>query len=150
MTGCAVVISLVRPLRWILVVSVAVIHLGCGSAITAPRIEGAIAPTFTNLVRLQMTWLGLPPLSATDVGVRANCRRLLGDDAGSGEWTCVLVWQGPDRRRLRDTYELFVTTDGCYTATASVEALGGPTLKSENGREVRNLLYAFEGCFDTT
>jgi hypothetical protein len=61
-----------------------------------------------------------------------------------------VVWQGPDRRRLRDTYELFVTTDGCYMATASVEALGGPVLRAENGREVRNLLYAFEGCFDTT
>lgn len=137
-------------LRWIALVGVAVAQAGCGPAITAVRIERAIGPTFTNLVRLQMTFLDLPPLSAADIGVRTSCRRLLGDAAGSGEWTCVLVWQGPDRRRLRDTYELFVTTDGCYTATASVEALGGPTLKSESGHEVRNLLYAFEGCFDTT
>jgi hypothetical protein len=35
-------------------------------------------------------------------------------------------------------------------ATASGESLGGPMLKSEDGRAVRNLLYAFEGCFDTT
>jgi hypothetical protein len=37
-----------------------------------------------------------------------------------------------------------------YTATTSAESIGGPVLKAEDGREVRNLLYAFEGCFDTT
>jgi hypothetical protein len=60
----------------------------------------------------------------------------------------ALVWQGPDRRTLRDTYDLSVTTDGCYTATATGEGLGGPTLKTRDDREVRNLLYVFEGCID--
>jgi hypothetical protein len=52
---------------------------------------------------------------------------------------------------LRDAYDLFVGTDGCYTATVDVTEghLGGPTVKSSDGRDVRNLLYAFEGCFDT-
>jgi hypothetical protein len=42
--------------------------------------------------------------------------------------------------------------DGCYTATADgAEAhVGGPTLKTLRGATVRNLLYAFDGCFDTT
>jgi hypothetical protein len=130
----------------------AFIVFGCGpSPITPTRIEGAIAPTFANLVHTQMSWLGLPAMSASDLSVTARCRRFLaGENVGSGEWTCSLVWRGPDRRVLRDTYELLVTTDGCYTATASRESLGGPTLKAENGRDVRNLLYTFEGCFDTT
>jgi hypothetical protein len=38
----------------------------------------------------------------------------------------------------------------CYTATVVGENLGGPTLKASDGRIVRNLMYAFEGCFDTT
>jgi hypothetical protein len=63
---------------------------------------------------------------------------------------CTLVWQGPDRRTLRDTYDLMVGTDGCFAASVSGESLGGPTLKATDGRTVRNLLYAFEGCFDTT
>jgi hypothetical protein len=29
------------------------------------------------------------------------------------------------------------------------ESLGGPVLKASDGRPVRNLLYAFDGCFDT-
>ncbi len=35
---------------------------GCGpSPITSGRIEGAIAPTFANLVHVQLSRLGLPP-----------------------------------------------------------------------------------------
>src|SRR5262249_35139067 len=101
---------------------------GCGaSPITAVRFENAIQPAFGNLVDLQVSRLGLPPLPAPDFAVTAICRRQTGADSGSGDWSCAMVWQGPDRRTLRDTYDLFVGTDGCYTATASGENLGGPT-----------------------
>jgi hypothetical protein len=124
--------------------------LRCGSPITSTRIEKSIAPTFANLVHLQVSWLGLPAMAPSEFAVKASCRRLLDEGtAGSGEWICTIFWKGPDRRTLRDNYELFVTTDGCYTASIDGEALGGPTLKAENGRVVRNLLYTFEGCFDT-
>src|SRR5262245_11123405 len=136
-------------LRCALVASAAVLVYGCGSTpITPARIEVALAATFGNLVHVQMSWLGLPPMATPEFAVKASCRRLLtGKNAGSGEWSCALVWRGPDRRMVRDTYELFVTPDGCYTATASAENVGGPTLKAEDGSQVRNLLYVFEGCF---
>ena len=126
--------------------------LACGSSpITSARIEGAIAPTFANLVQVQVSWLGLPAMAASDFAVKATCRRLTGgNNAGSGEWACTLVWKGPDRQTLRDTYDLFVATDGCFMATVASESLGGPTLKASDGRDVRNLLYAFDGCFDIT
>ncbi len=83
--------------------------------------------------------------------MRARCRKLAGTNAaGAGDWTCTLVWQDPDARPLRDTYDLFVATDGCSTATGEGDNLGGPTLKASDGTDVRNLLYQFEGCFDTT
>jgi hypothetical protein len=123
----------------------------CGrSAITSNRIETAIQTTFANLVELQVSRLGLPPMTAPDFAVTAICRKQPTDGAGAGEWVCTLVWQGPDRRTLRDTYDLQVGTDGCFAASVSGETLGGPTLKASDGRTVRNLLYAFEGCFDTT
>lgn len=62
----------------------------------------------------------------------------------------MLIWRSPDRQTLRDTYDLLVATDGCYTATVTGESLGGPVLKTSDGRDVRNLLYTFDGCFDTT
>ena len=143
---------IVRALGSALVAAATVLVYGCGSSPIVPaRIEGALASTFANLVHVQMSWLGLPPMATSEFAVKASCRRLLGQkNAGSGEWACALVWRGPDRRTVRDTYDLFVTPDGCYTATASAENVGGPTLKAEDGSQVRNLLYVFEGCFDTT
>jgi hypothetical protein len=35
-------------------------------------------------------------------------------------------------------------------ASLAGESLGGPILKTKDGKNVRNLLYAFDGCFDTT
>jgi hypothetical protein len=123
----------------------------CGSSpITSARIEGAIAPTFTNLIQLQISWLGLPPMPASELDVLTSCRKTVAGTTGSGEWTCTMLWKGPDRRSLRDTYDVFVNTDGCYTATVEGESLGGPMLEAPNGNQVKNLLYVFEGCFDTT
>jgi hypothetical protein len=120
------------------------------TALSPARIERAIAPTFANLVQIQVSWLGLKPMAAADFAVNARCRRLAGGNAGSGEWMCTIVWRGPDDQILRDTYDLFVGTDGCYMAAVAGESLGGPILKAVNGSDVKNLLYAFEGCFDTT
>src|SRR5262245_11273010 len=124
---------------------------GCGtSPITPARIEAAVETTFANLVQLQVARLDLPPMTASQFNVTASCRKLAATNAGAGDWACNLLWLGPDRQFLRDTYDLFVGTDGCYTATVEGNALGGPALKTSDGRDVRNLLFTFEGCFDTT
>jgi hypothetical protein len=131
-----------------------VVVFGCGpSPITSARIDKAIAPTFANLIHVQLSRLGLPPIAASDIKVTASCRKVVGSGvAGAGDWVCMLVWQRPNRPTLRDTYDLSVATDGCYTATVDGAEghLGGPTLKAWDGSDVRNLLYTFEGCFDTT
>jgi hypothetical protein len=73
--------------------------------------------------------MGLEPMAPSEFAVRARCSKLPGGtDAGSGEWLCTILWEGPDRRPLRNTYDLFLSTDGCYSATIEGEALGGPTL----------------------
>jgi len=138
--------------RFVMAVVAAVTTLDCGpSPITPARVEAAVERTFANLIELQISRLGMRPMSAPDFEVTAICRRqVAGSDAGSGDWACTIVWQSPERRTLRDTYDLFVSTDGCYTASASGESLGGPILKTTDGTAVRNLLYVFEGCFDTT
>jgi hypothetical protein len=137
-----------------LAAAVLVAACGCGpSPITAARIEGAIAPTFGNLVHVQLSRIGLPPVDVSEITVTASCRKLApGSGAGAGNWVCVLDWHGPNRQSLRDTYDLSVGTDGCYSATVDgTEAgIGGPTVTGADAAEMRNLLYTFEGCFDTT
>ena len=124
----------------------------CGSSPIVPeRVEPALATTFANLAHLQVSSMGLEPMAPSEFAVRARCsKRLGGTDAGSGEWLCIILWEGPDHRPLRNTYDLFVMTDGCYFATIEGGALAEPTIKTRDGRDVKNLLRTFEGCFDTT
>jgi hypothetical protein len=147
--------TLAMDLRAALAAVTSLVLLGCGpSPITSARIEGAIEPAFANLVHLQLTRVGLPPLAALDIKVRASCRKVTAASgaAGAGDWVCTLVWYGPNLKSLRDTYDLSVGTDGCYTATidGAESTMGGPTIVASDGSNVRNLLYSFEGCFDTT
>jgi len=135
---------------WPLVLA-ALVAVGCGrSPITANQIETAIETTFANRLDLQVARLELKPLPAPDFAITAICQKPTGRNTGGGDWVCTLAWQGPDRQALGDTYDLFVNTDGCYSATVAGETLGGPTLKGTDGATVKNLLYTFEGCFDVT
>jgi len=126
---------------------------GCGeSAITRARLERALAPTFANLVEVQLLHMGLGPLPPPGVKAVASCRRISpgSRDAGAGEWSCTLTWIGPNRVTLVDTYDVHVMPGGCYTASvADAEGhLGGPMIPAPDGTLTRNLLYVFDGCFD--
>ena len=129
---------------------------GCGSkGVTAKKLENAVAPTFANLIHVQEATLGGAPVEAPSLRASASCQKVVpgSDPQGGGSWRCTITWFIPGHPApVRDTYDLAVTMDGCYTATADgAEAhVGGPTLKSLSGTTVTNLLYAFDGCFDTT
>ena len=126
---------------------------GCGtSPITSLRLERTLAPTFANLVHAQLARVGLPTVAASDIKVTAACYRVDQRRSGAGDWLCTLVWSGPNGATLHDKYDVSVSSDGCYTATVegSEAQLGGPIVRTTDGRAVRNLLHAFDGCFDTT
>jgi hypothetical protein len=125
--------------------------LACGtSSITSSRVERAVGRTFANLVPLQLARLDLPPIDRAALKVIASCYRPAGGAAGSGAWVCTVIWSGENGVLLRDTYDVMVTPDGCYTAAVDpVEGqVGGSITRTQRGREARNLLYTFEGCFD--
>lgn len=139
-------------LRTVPFVAAAMAAGGCSSysPITPARIEKAIASTFSNLVETQVSWVGLPTMTAREVAASAHCLKLPTGGLGAGEWVCTVIWMGPQGQSVRDAYDLFINTDGCYMASLAGESLGGPILKTKDGKSVRNLLYAFDGCFDTT
>jgi ABC-2 type transport system permease protein len=126
------------------------------AGVTAGRIEDALAPTFVNLVHLQRSILKLPEIDRSVLRASAQCQKVgvrTTEARGAGDWTCTVLWSSPGQRiPQRDTYDLSVTADGCYTATADgTEAhIGGPTLTARDGATMTNLLYTFDGCFDTT
>jgi hypothetical protein len=129
---------------------------GCrATGITATRLERALAPTFANLIETQESMLGRPALDVPSLRASASCHRTGPGLAtrGAGDWQCTVAWFAPGRRGpWFDSYELSVTTDGCFTATADGEEghLGGPRLTLRAGTTATNLLYAFDVCFDPT
>jgi ABC-2 type transport system permease protein len=119
--------------------------------ISAAKIEDALATTFANLVRVQQTTLGLPPVEASALRASARCHKVgPGNEViGSGDWSCTVLWSFPGYKGpLLYSYDLTVTTDGCFTATTDEGHLGGPVLTTRDGVRVTNLLFAFDGCFD--
>ena len=100
--------------------------------------------------------LKLPEIDRAVLRSTAQCQKVgapARETRGAGDWTCTILWSSPGQRiPLRDTYDPSVSPDGCYTATAdgSEAHIGGPTLTARDGATITNLLYAFEGCFDTT
>ncbi|HEY3819699.1 MAG TPA: hypothetical protein VGL81_21170 [Polyangiaceae bacterium] len=143
-------------IAWSLVALLGAATGGCGpNGITARRIEHALAPTFANLIQTQESLLGLTGLDVAALRASATCHRIGpgNDNRGAGDWLCTIEWFPPGRRApWLDKYELSVTTDGCYTATADGEEghLGGPRITLRSGPTIANLLYAFDGCFDPT
>lgn len=139
--ACAVVVG-----------SIAVVLRHASAGVTRGGLEGAVAPTFANLVHLQRSILGLPAEPASAMRAAARCQRVgaAKEADGPGDWTCTVNWYS-GWAQLHDGYDVSVTADGCYTATADgAEAhIGGPTLTGRDGTTVTNLLYTFEGCFDT-
>jgi ABC-2 type transport system ATP-binding protein len=128
---------------------------GPSGEVTKARIEGALTQTFANLVSVQVDALGAPPVEPASLHAFADCHKTSAtkEARGPGDWTCDLTWYVPARHSsVHDRYDVGVTPDGCYVATADgAEAhVGGPTLTKRDGGVTRNLLYAFEGCFDTT
>jgi hypothetical protein len=127
----------------------------CGSGgVTAGRLEGAVGPTFANLIQVEEAMLLLPPVDAAALRVAASCKKIdpAKGEGGPGDYKCTLSWYAPGQRRsLRDAYEVSVTMDGCYTAKVDGEEahLGGPTVTTKGGATITNVVYAFDGCFDT-
>jgi ABC-2 type transport system permease protein len=141
---------------WPLLAALTVGACGCNSTgVTATKVERALAATFANLVQTQGVTLGVAPVDVPSVRATASCHRVgPGTEArGPGDWLCSIQWSPPGYRGTwRDSYDLSVSSDGCYTATADGEEghLGGPRLTRRDGSTVTNLLYAFDGCFDPT
>ena len=142
--------------RLVAMLCVLVFVVSCGgSRIDSQRVANAVAPTFANLIHVQEPILGGPPVLAASLHASASCEKTgsTPDLAGAGNYRCTVTWLIPGHvAPVRDTYEVSVTTDGCYAATAdgAESHLGGPTLKTLSGATVTNLLYAFDGCFDVT
>lgn len=129
----------------------------CGGSggITRARIEGTVAPTFSNLFVVAEAQHGRR-VTAGALRTKVVCIR--GDastaDRGPGDdWSCNLAWiQNSAGVPGAATYALHVKPDGCFSADGDgpVDLNGSPTLTRADGASVVNPLWQFDGCFDVS
>jgi len=127
---------------------VAVSRVGA-SPITAERLEGSIAPTFSHLVVVQQRLLGRRVPAGSSVTVLPTCGRGGSSAPGRGagdDWLCSLSLVGPSLAQQPVNYDVNVRANGCYTADGPPAVVGRLTLRGPHGRKLVNPLYQFDGC----
>jgi hypothetical protein len=94
---------------------------GCGtSPITSTRIERALETTFANLVELQVSRMGLRPMTAPDFAVTAICRRQADKQYGDPA-SGIARWSG--RVRTARRYAIHTISSWPRTAVSAPRSL---------------------------
>lgn len=140
------------PLVAATAVGAVVLLTGCGSpTVTAPRVEGALTPTFTNLYLQQAALLGHDGVTAATMAASTACDRggPSHPDTGAGsDWICMITWTDDTGAQQVGKFELAVHSNDCYTANGPARLIGATTITDTAGQEVMNPVSAFDGCFD--
>jgi ABC-2 type transport system permease protein len=124
------------------------------AGVTPGRVKASITPAFTKLTLLQQRLLGRDVPSGASLNVRTACSRRASTPNGPGDWSCTLVVFIPQLgavpfQQTPVTYEVSVSSDGCYKATSPPSFVGQQTMRDAHGRSVVNPLFTIYGCFDT-
>lgn len=141
-----------RPAVTGLVVAAAVSLAACGgSAITRPRVEAALLPTFTRLYLQQAQILGHPSVTAASMAAADDCDKggpKLPDVGAGADWICMIHWTDDKGVRQDGKFELQVRSNTCYTAVGPSRITGTVMITDTKGRDVPNPVFEFDGCFD--
>lgn len=149
-----------RPIAIVLgsVAALAVLAAGTGlgpTTITSARLQASLTPTFSRLTLLQQRELGRVVSGKEHLRVIPSCVRRGGTSSGPGDdWTCSLGVFIPQQgiepfRQTAVTYDMSVSSDGCYKASGPPIFIGDQTMRNAHGDEVVNPLYTIYGCFET-
>lgn len=134
-------------------VSIAATTGGTGSGIERPKLEAALAMSFSHLYVLQTDQLNRPAVTEDQLRATARCDKG-GDrveDVGPGaDWRCVVTWTLPGASSTGNAiYQLDVTADGRYVADGDgpKEVNGFFQIRTPTG-DAPNPLWQFDGFVD--
>lgn len=123
--------------------------------VTSARLKASFIPTFNNLTILQQQQLGrsVPPGATLNIAL-PTCSRRGSGPTGPGDWVCTFQVIIPTPGSLPPqpttvSYEVSVSSDGCYKAQSPPAFIGSQTMQDANGSQVVNPLYTVYGCFNT-
>ena len=122
--------------------------------VTKPRMQTAIAGTFSNVSLLQQRLIGRTPPASAKLDVRPYCFRRGTASRGPGDWLCDVYVYLPQPKavpfqRTNVEYDVSVSSNGCYKAQSPPNFIGGQTMGDGRGHTTANPLFVVYGCFDT-
>ncbi|WP_148615949.1 ABC transporter permease [Nocardioides rubriscoriae] len=124
-----------------------------GSGVERPRLEAALATSFSSLYVLQTDELNRPPVTTAQLQTTARCdkggERV--DDTGPGsDWRCVVTWTLPGSTATGTAiYQLDVTADGRFVADGDgPQEVNGYFMVRVPTGDAPNPLWQFDGFVD--
>jgi ABC-2 type transport system permease protein len=121
--------------------------------VTAARLKASLIPAFNNLTLLQQRELGRQVPAGARLNILPNCSRRGPTADGPGDWVCTMNVIIPATGAVPFsttivTYDVSVTSDGCYKAQSPPAFIGQQTMRDAAGGTVVNPLYTIYGCFN--
>lgn len=125
------------------------------TGVTASRLRHDFAVSFNQLTILQQRELGRHVPAGAQLNIVPTCSRRGSTPTGPGDWVCtmdVFIPQQQGATPFNETpvsYDVSVTSDGCYKAQSPPIFVGQQMMKDAAGQSVVNPLYTVYGCFNT-
>jgi ABC-2 type transport system permease protein len=124
------------------------------TGVTATRLQSNFAASFNNLTLLQQRELGRHVPAGASLNILPTCSRRGSTTAGPGDWVCTMnvAIPQPGAVPFNNTpvsYDVSVTSNGCYKAQSPPAFIGQQTMKVPSGATVINPLYTIYGCINT-
>jgi hypothetical protein len=124
-----------------------------GSTITVPRLDRAVAASFSNVYSQEAAIVGHQGVTPASMQAKAMCDKGPGaTQSGPGtSWNCLMSWKDPSTPMPSTGYgkfELNVHSNGCFTVGSPSSLVGYQTITDTRGRTVNNPAYEFDVCLD--
>jgi len=124
-----------------------------GSTITVPRLDRAVATSFSNVYAQEAAIEGHTGITPSSLQAKAMCDRgpNLPQSGPGATWNCLMSWSDPNVPMPPTGYgkfELNVHSNGCFTVGSPSSLIGYQTITDRRGRTVTNPAYEWDTCLD--
>ncbi|MGZ4475115.1 MAG: hypothetical protein ACXVWW_05370 [Nocardioides sp.] len=124
-----------------------------GSTITVPRLDRAVATSFSNVYAQEAAIEGHTGITPSSLHAKAMCDRgpNVTQSGPGATWNCLMSWSDPNTPMPPTGYgkfELNVHSNGCFTVGSPSSLIGYQTITDRRGRTVNNPAYEWDSCLD--
>ncbi len=133
-----------------LMVVVALVASGCGTALTPHALAPSFTEVFSGLYVRQQEQLGRTDVNQAELQPLGSCRRTGTAADGAGEdWLCTVQYVDAATATAQ-SFEVQLKPDGCWKADGPPTTQPAELTDALTGQPLTNPLAEFDGCLDTS